>query len=577
MEGSRHETQPRPKGTAGVIGRSMRSDNRERPALSVLPILLVLSACGGGGSGSGVQAALSYTVGGTVAGLTSPGLVLANGSDTVAVAVGATNFAFPTRLANGAAYAVSVKTQPPGQPCTVSDGTGTIQSALITNVTVTCPSPWIWMGGSSSINAPGMYGTQGVAAAANVPSARDQAASWTDPAGNFWLFGGEQGLSPGGWLNDLWKYSPSTNLWSWVSGSNTPNVRGVYGAQGVGSVLNIPGSRTGAASWVDSQGNLWLFGGFGYDSTGHAGSLNDLWRYTLNTGNWTWMSGANTFGSTGVTGTQGMAAAGNTPAARQQPVVWKDLAGDLWLFGGHTNFGGINDAAFEDLWKFSPATGLWAWIKGDPTGAYFSPTYGLQGVAAPANDPGGHRGAVGWSDAEGNLWLFGGDAGSNFGLYMYNSLWKFSPATDLWTWVGGSDSVNVPGTYGSEGIPARANAPGSRMYAVTWTDASGQFWLFGGDALPANPDVATYQLNDLWMFSPASGEWAWISGTNTDAIGAPVSGIYGTQGVAAPGNVPPGRHSPASWMDASGDLWLFGGGTNGANGGDLNDLWKFSR
>ena len=38
---------------------------------------------------------------------------------------------------------------------------------------------------------PGVYGTLGIAAAGNIPGARDSAATWTDSNGNFWLFGGE--------------------------------------------------------------------------------------------------------------------------------------------------------------------------------------------------------------------------------------------------------------------------------------------------------------------------------------------------------------------------------------------------
>jgi hypothetical protein len=52
----------------------------------------------------------------------------------------------------------------------------------------------------------------------------------------------------------------------------------VYGAPGTAS--GIPGARGDAVSWIDSAGHLWLFGGYGYDSTGTvAGGLNDLWVY----------------------------------------------------------------------------------------------------------------------------------------------------------------------------------------------------------------------------------------------------------------------------------------------------------
>jgi len=33
------------------------------------------------------------------------------------------------------------------------------------------------------------------------------------------------------------------------------------------------------AGWIDAQGNLWIFGGHGYDPTGNVGQLNDVWMY----------------------------------------------------------------------------------------------------------------------------------------------------------------------------------------------------------------------------------------------------------------------------------------------------------
>jgi hypothetical protein len=50
---------------------------------------------------------------------------------------------------------------------------------------------WAWMSGSSTAGAAGDYGTLGVASASNVPSAREEALSWTDSSGNLWLFGGK--------------------------------------------------------------------------------------------------------------------------------------------------------------------------------------------------------------------------------------------------------------------------------------------------------------------------------------------------------------------------------------------------
>jgi hypothetical protein len=54
----------------------------------------------------------------------------------------------------------------------------------------------------------------------------------------------------------------------------------VYGTLGVQNSANGPGGRYGASSWIDSKGNLWLFGGYGADSAGNDwDALNDLWQY----------------------------------------------------------------------------------------------------------------------------------------------------------------------------------------------------------------------------------------------------------------------------------------------------------
>lgn len=66
---------------------------------------------------------------------------------------------------------------------------------------------------------------------------------------------------------------------------------GVYGELGVPTTDGIPGSRRLATSWKDPLGNLWLLGGFGYDSAGTESLLNDLWEFGPSTQQWTWVSG----------------------------------------------------------------------------------------------------------------------------------------------------------------------------------------------------------------------------------------------------------------------------------------------
>jgi N-acetylneuraminic acid mutarotase len=105
-------------------------------------------------------------------------------------------------------------------------------------------------------------------------------------------------------------------------------------------------------------------------------------------------------------------------------------------------------------------------------------------------------------------------------------------------------------------------------------DAAGNFWLFGGRGIDSKGTRG--DLNDLWKCS--GGQWTWMGGSNTLTGYAPVPGVCGTKGTAASGNFPGARVDAASWTDAAGNFWLFGGEGYDSAGtlGLLNDLWKFS-
>src|SRR6185295_15840463 len=94
-----------------------------------------------------------YTVGGTVSGLTGSGLVLRNnGADNLAISANGP-FTFATSLTSGSGYSVTVFSQPSGQSCTVSGGSGTIGNANVTSVAVSCatnPPPRYTVGGTVS-------------------------------------------------------------------------------------------------------------------------------------------------------------------------------------------------------------------------------------------------------------------------------------------------------------------------------------------------------------------------------------------------------------------------------------------
>ena len=106
-------------------------------ALSAGNTIITATATDGSVSGSATLYVNSYSVGGTVSGLTGSVMLTNNGTDNLTVMANG-NFVFATGLATGAAYNVSVTTQPSGQTCAVSSPSGTVGSAAVTSVTVTC-------------------------------------------------------------------------------------------------------------------------------------------------------------------------------------------------------------------------------------------------------------------------------------------------------------------------------------------------------------------------------------------------------------------------------------------------------
>ncbi len=430
-----------------------------------------------------------------------------------------------------------------------------------------------WKNGTNLSDAVGVYGTQGVAAPGNRPGARDHAATWTDANGNFWLFGGNGYNNTGnfGCLNDLWKYSPATNMWTWVSGGTSVNQVGIYGSFGVFASGNVPGTRFGSSSFIDGNGQLYLFGGRGYDNAGSFAEMNDIWVYNVTLNQWKWIKGSNTAFQTATYGTQGVSNITNAPGGRYNATSWKDASGNFWVFGG-LGYNATFNSYLCDLWRYTPSNNEWTWIKGsaslDQTG-----TYGTQGTPAAANVPGSRCAATGWTDASGNLWLIGGYGFASAGFAnLLNDMWKYNVTTNEWTWVKGYNTTSVQqGTYGTAGVFASANVPGARYDAFTWVDGSGDLWMFGGYGFGTGPTPDF--LNDLWRYDIAGNQWKWVRGSNV--IAQP--GNYGNIGVNSPANIPGSRGGAATWKDPANNLWLFGGnGYNVANNvGKLNDLWKF--
>ncbi|MFA5248636.1 MAG: choice-of-anchor Q domain-containing protein, partial [Patescibacteria group bacterium] len=79
----------------------------------------------------------TYTVGGTISGLSGTVVIQNNSSDDISTTTSGA-FTFSTPLADSASYAVTVLTNPTHQSCAVTNGSGTIDSANVSDITIAC-------------------------------------------------------------------------------------------------------------------------------------------------------------------------------------------------------------------------------------------------------------------------------------------------------------------------------------------------------------------------------------------------------------------------------------------------------
>ncbi len=79
----------------------------------------------------------TYTIGGTVSGLSGTVVLDDDDGDNLSVTANGL-FTFATPLADGSAYLATVQTNPPGQTCALTNPSGTVTAANVTNLSVTC-------------------------------------------------------------------------------------------------------------------------------------------------------------------------------------------------------------------------------------------------------------------------------------------------------------------------------------------------------------------------------------------------------------------------------------------------------
>jgi uncharacterized repeat protein (TIGR03803 family) len=200
-----------------------------------------------------------FTVGGSISGLgAKPGLVLANGTDTLNVPANASGFTMPTRVASGTPYNVTVAKQPFASSCSVSNGSGIVAAAIVSNITITCSI------GTESV----LYSFAGAPVDGAQPSFGGRLLLASD--GNFYGV-----TSLGGTNNDgtVFRITPAgleTVLWSFGNGNDgvTPyggliqgrdgnfyGMTNVGGAHGDGTVYKITPAGLETVLWSFGETN----------------------------------------------------------------------------------------------------------------------------------------------------------------------------------------------------------------------------------------------------------------------------------------------------------------------------------
>jgi 6-phosphogluconolactonase (cycloisomerase 2 family) len=138
----------------------MSGRGKSGTSTAIALLALFVTACGGGHAQPdqpAPPAPPTYTIGGTVAGLSGSGLILQAGGEALPVSANGI-FVFKTALINGTNYDITVKSQPssPTQNCIVAGGSGTVTATNVTTATVTCTTLYKVGGTASGVAGTGL-------------------------------------------------------------------------------------------------------------------------------------------------------------------------------------------------------------------------------------------------------------------------------------------------------------------------------------------------------------------------------------------------------------------------------------
>jgi hypothetical protein len=197
---------------------------------------------------------------------------------------------------------------------------------------------------SAVVSSAGSMGVLGLPSDTNAPAARYSSSQWTGSDSNLYLSGGYVSGLTGG-VEDMWRWTRSTRQWVWLWGSGNASVNPTHTNHRLFAASTTPGSRSSSCSAVGSDGNLYMFGGYG-----GAVWRDDLHAYSIRLNQWSWLSGqaANQPPSWS---TQGIPVSGLTAVvgSRELPTCWWS-GGNFYVFGGRGYPGPLAHLNGLSLW-----------------------------------------------------------------------------------------------------------------------------------------------------------------------------------------------------------------------------------
>lgn len=331
---------------------------------------------------------------------------------------------------------------------------------------------WTAMAGCSGY-ALSIQALEGVFDSLNCPGKHINGAfTWTTPDNSLWMYGGIGESFESSSM--LWKYSIALNQWAWMGTFSPPD----YGVKGVPSASNKPGYRQESnTAWVDNLGNLWFFSG--------GNCTNDVWKYDVPTGIWTWMSGSNVDYDPGNYGAIGVPSVDNYPSGRYTNFFWVDDAGNLWV-GLGLRFDGPDIISPMDIWKFNPVSLEWTWKTGFAESENSCPIGEICELIESNQAGERFENRSTWKISDQLILTYAGVSCSE----NTNDLWAFLPIQNSWVKIA---EYPVSGHYGAKEIPSPLDSPNWRSGAASFKDKNNNCWVFGGRSFSGDG-------NDLWKY-----------------------------------------------------------------------------